>query len=512
MPYGASTAARLSGLPSRLVEPRSLSRQFKRIAVRCRDDRPVTGSIQWGLARVPIDSKVVRVATGYHPARAPARLSATGFGFSTARLHAPAVAGCVLSRTFRMLTNLRTAAPLLSSTVFLLMGVGLLHTHIALQGEALGFSVALIGVLTSAYYTGFLIGTYTVPKLTLRFGHIRTFAFCTALVAAVVLLQALISSYVAWLVLRILQGLLLVGLYAIIESWLNASAEAGRRSSVFAIYMMLNLGAGAVAQQFLHLGGEGFVLFCVVAILFCFASVPVVATPQPQPRIQAVPRVQVVRMFRLVPTALVSALVSGLVLGALWGLLPLYAATRGMPTAEVGTYMSVTIAGGMALQWPLGRLSDRIDRRLALALISGIAALAALVNVALPGAGQLAAMLLAFAFGGMSFALYPIAVAHLVDYLERDELLSASSTVLLVNGIGAAIGPLLAGALMGARPQLLFGWFAILNGLLAGYALYRFSRRKREVTADDHFVPLVHTTASALELHPDTPDDHERPA
>jgi MFS family permease len=412
-----------------------------------------------------------------------------------------------------MLSSIRTTTPLLSSTVFLLMGVGLLHTHIALQGEALGFSVAMIGILTSAYYAGFLVGTYTVPQLTHRFGHIRTFAFCTSALAVVVLLQALTSVFGAWLVLRILQGLLLVGLYAIVESWLNTAAEPKHRSSVFAIYMMLNLGASAVAQQFLRIHGEGFVLFCVVAILFCIASLPVVATPQPQPRIEAPPRVQVKRMFRLVPTALVSAMISGMVLGAFWGLLPLYAAARGLGAAEVGTYMTVAIAGGVVLQLPLGRLSDRIDRRLALALISATAALAALANLLLPTAGHVFAMLLVFAFGGMSFALYPISVAHLVDYLRRDELLSGSSTVLLVNGIGSAVGPLLAGALMSLlRPEYLFGWFAVLDGRLAGYALYRFTRRKREVTPDDHFVPMVQTTATSLDMHPDTPDQPAKPA
>lgn len=412
-----------------------------------------------------------------------------------------------------MLSSIRTTAPLLSSTVFLLMGVGLLHTHIALEGRELGFSVAMIGILTSAYYTGFLVGTYTVPRLTHRFGHIRTFAFCTAALAVVVLVQALTSAYGAWLVLRVLQGLLLVGLYAIIESWLNTAAEPGHRSSVFAIYMMLNLGAGAVAQQFLHIRGEGFVLFCVVAILFCVASLPVVVTPQPQPHIEAPPQVQVARMFRLVPTALVSALISGLVLGAFWGLLPLYAAARGLGQGEVGTYMSVAIVGGVALQLPLGRLSDRIDRRLALAMISAVAALAALANLVLPNASHATAMSLVFAFGGMSFAVYPIAVAHLVDYLRRDGLLSGSSTVLLVNGIGSAVGPLLAGALMTlSRPEFLFGWFAVLDGVMAGYALYRFGRRKREVTPDDHFLPLVHTTPTALDLHPDTPDGRGGPA
>jgi MFS family permease len=400
-----------------------------------------------------------------------------------------------------MLTSIRSSMPLLLSTAFLLMGVGLLHTHIALQGRGLGFSVAMIGVLTSAYYAGFLVGTYTIPQLTHRIGHIRTFAFCAALLTLVVLIQALDPAYGVWLVLRVLQGMMLVGLYAIIESWLNAASDPRHRSSVFAIYMMVNLGASAAAQQFLRIRGEGFVLFCVVAILFCIASLPVVASHQSQPQLRSMPKVQIRRLFRLAPTALVSALLSGLALGAFWGLLPLYAVARGLGVGGIGTYMSVAIAGGVVLQWPLGRFSDRIDRRLALSLISATAALAALVNLLLPNVGA-AAMVVIFVFGGMSFTLYPIAVAHLVDYVDRDELLAASSTVLLVNGVGSAVGPLVAGALMNLlQPQLLFVWFAVLDLMIASYAFYRFIHRKREVTSDDNFVPLVNTTPSSLDLH-----------
>lgn len=413
-----------------------------------------------------------------------------------------------------MLFSIRSVIPLLLGTVFLLMGVGLLHTLVALDGTRLGFSVTMLGGLTSAYYAGFLAGTWSVPALIHRIGPIRAFAFCTALVTIVVLVQALVPQYGTWLALRALQGLLLVGLYTIIESWLNSATEPAHRSSVFAVYMMLNLGAGAVAQQFLRVAEPGVMLFALVAIFFCAASLPVIATPQRQPRTEERPRVQVVRLFRLVPTAMVAALLSGLLLGALWGLLPVYAASRGFDAAAVGTYVSVAIAGGVALQLPLGRFSDRVDRRLALAAINFVAMLAAAANLLFPEASTVLAMLIVFAFGGMSFAVYPIAVAHLVDYLERDELVSASSTVLLVNGVGAALGPLAAGALMHrVGPQALFVWFAGLSGLLAAYALYRWLRRRRQVTPDDCFMPMVTTTPSALDLHRGATDEaHPRPA
>ncbi len=407
-----------------------------------------------------------------------------------------------------MLSSIRTVASLLLGTVVLLLGVGLLNTLIPLRGQSLGFSVTMVGALTSVYYVGYFIGTFTLPPMIHRIGHIRAFAFCTALVAALVLLQAIGSAYWLWLVLRILQGLALVGLYAIIESWLNVAADPRHRNAVFSVYMMLNLSALALAQQFLRIEAEAWVLFAVVAILICIATLPVASTRQLQPQIQSIPKLDVGRLFRLVPTALTTAVVSGLVMGALWGLLPLYARGIGFDSGEIGTYMSVTILGGVALQWPLGRLSDKYDRRLTLAGISAIAALVALASLFMSGNSQWMAMTLVFAFGGVSFSVYPIAVAHLVDYLPREELLSASSSVLLVFGIGSAAGPLLAGALMNMlQPWLLFVWFAGLNSLLAVYALYRYATHRRETIADKHFVPMVRTSPGVLDLHPETEPD-----
>lgn len=407
-----------------------------------------------------------------------------------------------------MFYSIRIVASLLVTTVLLLLGVGLLNTLIPLRSQSLGFSVTLIGALTSVYYVGFFVGTFTLPALIHRIGHIRAFSFCATLVAALVLLQPLSHAPWVWLVLRVFQGLALVGLYMIIESWLNVAADPQQRNSVFSIYMMLNLGALAAGQQLLRIDGEHFLLFSVVAILFCLATLPLASTRQLQPDIQSVPRVNLPHLFRSVPTAMVSALLSGLVMGALWGLLPVYAHAIGFAANEIGTYMSIAIAGGALMQWPLGHLSNRVGRRPSLIVIGGGAALIAVAGL-LFNDDAITAMALIFAFGGLSFAVYPIAVAHLVDYLPQDELLSGSSGVLLIFGIGSALGPLLAGALMNHFPPwVLFAWFAALNAVLAAYAAFRYVVRWRK-PAEEHFVPMVHTTPAVMDLHPETedPDD-----
>jgi len=251
-----------------------------------------------------------------------------------------------------MLRTLRPIVSLLAGTALLLVGVGLLNTLIPLRGGAAGFPETLLGGLTSAYYAGYFIGTFAMPPLMRRIGHIRAFAFCAACAACLVLLYAFGTHAIAWLVLRLLSGIVLVGLYAVIESWLNAQAPAGKRGAVFATYMVVNLGSLALGQQLLRIQGEAFVPFAVVALLVCASTLPVLATRQAQPQQQAAPRLQLRLLFDVAPTAGLGALLSGLAMGAFWGLLPVYARDSGFDTAAIGNYMSIAIVGGAALQWP----------------------------------------------------------------------------------------------------------------------------------------------------------------
>lgn len=399
-----------------------------------------------------------------------------------------------------MLRTLRPVASLLTGTAFLLIGVGLLNTLIPLRGMAAGYSGTLLGGLTSAYYAGYFIGTFAMPPLVRRIGHIRAFAFCAACAACVVLLHALGENPIAWLLLRLLTGIVLVGLYAIIESWLNAQSAPAQRGTVFAAYMVVNLCSLALAQQLLRIGGQPFVLFTVVALAICAATLPVLLTRQAQPQPQATPKLQLGLLFGIAPTAGAGALLSGLAMGAFWGLLPVYARRVGFDTATVSTYMSVAILGGAALQWPLGRLSDLHDRRVVLAGVAALAALTALAALATDG-DVWPAMTLIFLFGGMAFAIYPIVVAHLVEHTPQDSLMAASSSVLLVYGVGSALGPLIAGALIATvGAWSLFAWFAAIHALLAGYAAYRYGARRREPLRARRFRPMLRTTPIVMRL------------
>ena len=393
---------------------------------------------------------------------------------------------------------------LLASVALLLGGNGLLGTLLAMRSQAEGWGERTTGLVMSGYFVGFFLGTFTAPPLIRRVGHIRAFAFHAALAAAAVLVYPLWREPVGWMLLRVVTGVSLVGLCTVIESWLNAQAAPEHRSRVFGVYMVVSLLALAAGQLLLDLQPpRSPVLFSVVAILFALAILPVSATRLSPPVMTVAPKVHLLAICRAAPSAAAGAVLAGLALGAFWGMGAVYAASLGLDRAGIGTFMAVTIIGGAALQLPIGRLSDRGDRRSTLALVAAAGAATALVALRF----ESQAHALFFLFGGLAFALYPLAVAHLLDRLPGEQLLAGCSALLLLNGIGAAIGPAVAGALMqhfGAEALPLF--FACTLGLLALVAGGRRLFKARRLLHPGRFHPMLRTTPTALEMLPEIPD------
>lgn len=409
-----------------------------------------------------------------------------------------------------MLSQLRPLAALLLAVLLLISGSGLLGTLLAVRGSSVGMSDATLGLVMAAYFAGFLIGTRSGPPLIRRVGHIRAFAIGAALATAAALGHAMTDSPWIWAALRMLSGMALVTLYTVIESWLNADAPPSHRGQVFAIYMGVNLFALAVGQQLLLAAPiGGFELFSLVALLSCLALVPVAWTRQPQPQLSEPRPYRIGKLWRNAPSAGAAAALSGLVMGGFWGLGPVAAARIGLEPAAIAGFMTMAIVGGAALQWPLGRLSDRHDRRLVLALVAAGAALLALALV--PAlVHPLPRMVLVFAFGGLAFALYPIAVAHMMDRLDPADMLGASASFLMLYGIGAAFGPVLSGQAMTAfGPAALFASFTVALLALAGFVLLRLRHRDSAVDDPVVFMPMLRTTPAVLEMVPEVESEDE---
>jgi len=396
---------------------------------------------------------------------------------------------------------------LLGGVALLLLGHGLLNTLLTLRGVAEGYSTGMIGLLMSGYFVGFLIGTWLAPSLIRRIGHIRTFAFYAALAAVAVLVHVLIVNPWVWLVLRVLYGVSLVTLYMVIESWLNAQVSGEKRGQVFALYMAVNLGALAAAQQLLSLDTPmNFTLFALAAILISSALMPITLTRQAQPALPDMPATDLLQLARIAPLPLMAAGISGLTLGGFWGLAPVYASQVGFDAAGVGLLMSITILGGAVLQWPIGLFSDKHDRRVVLLWVVAIAAVLALVITPILSGSLLLGLM--FLWGGLAFSIYSIAVAQMVDQLHPDEILSGSSGLLLANGFGAAFGPVVAGGLMHLFGHIALPlFFAVSLGILAIYSFWRPRRVVDLVTEPHgHFTPMLRTSHTVLELMPDTPE------
>lgn len=405
-----------------------------------------------------------------------------------------------------LISAVRPLLSLLIGVALLLAGSGLLSTLVAVRGGLEGWDNQVVGLIMSAYFGGFFLGTFAAPKLIRRIGHIRSFAFYACLCATVVLLHPILVEPWTWAVLRLLSGVALVGLYTVIESWLNASAAVEQRSRIFALYMAINLFGLAAGQWFLGLFSPLlFVPFSLVAILICLAALPVTASRMVQPETPASVQLKLPQLYRLAPAASTGALLGGLALGAFWGMAAVYATGIGMDLSGVSALISVTILGGALLQLPIGRLSDRGDRRTALVLICTLAAVLAGLIMISGEANRWVLLGLFFAFGGLLFAVYPVCVAHLLDHLPTEHVLAGCSSLLLLNGIGSAIGPAVAGTLMNrVGPQALPAFFAVTLMLLAVLVGSRRLLRQRDRDDPAQFYAMLRTTPSALELLPET--------
>ncbi len=412
-----------------------------------------------------------------------------------------------------MLRIVTTISALLAGIALLLMGSGLLNTLVPLRGATEGFSDQTLGLFGSAYFAGFMLGTWLCPKLIRRMGHIRAFAFFASAAAACIILHVIHVDMLFWLLLRLITGTVLVGVYTSIESWLNTGAPKERRGRVFAVYMAVNLGALALSQQLLQMENPlANLMFGISAFFVIIAIMPVVATRLPQPEIVETTTLSLKALWRAAPVACAGAVLSGLAMGGFWGLGALYAGRVGMDTGQIASFMSLVIVAGALFQWPMGVLSDRVDRRLALVIVAGTAAVGGLLMALLNGSPTWL-LVGAAIFGAGSFSVYPTVVAHLIDHLRKEEVLSGNAGLLMLQGVGSAIGPALAGWLMGVTSTLMLPlYFAVMFTASALFSLLRWrDSSDRIVEEPAHHVSMVTTSPEALEMVVDEQKPDEIP-
>jgi MFS family permease len=383
-----------------------------------------------------------------------------------------------------MPTVLKSVTALLAGVGFLLTGHGLLLTAVPLRAVAESFSAIEIGVLGSAYYVGFVAGCLLTPYLILRAGHIRAFAALIALAAASALVLPLLIDFWPWFFSRVATGVSLAGLFMVIESWLNDRSTNHNRGFVFSAYIATNYAAIAVGQLLVAAGDpETFKLFVISGLLMGLATIPVALTRSAQPAPIALVRFRPVELFKRSPVAVIGVTAIGMATGSFWTLSALFAVGKGLSDDQAALFVGIAVVGGVIAQWPVGRLSDRVDRRY---ILLGLLALSTAMGLSLawlplsPGA----MLVVAFPLGSTLLSCYAIATAHAFDYANRSEYVETSAGLLFANGLGSMVGPLCASALMtGIGAAGLFSFTAAAEIALVLFIVYRL-RRRGSLTAD----------------------------
>ena len=367
-------------------------------------------------------------------------------------------------------------------TSSLLLGAGLLFAAGALLGLALpiraeleGFQTSLIGLIGSAFAAGYVAGCLYAPRLVASVGHIRVFGVMAALVGVTALLNILIVTPIAWILVRAATGFAFAGGTMIIESWLSESATSETRGRVFARYMVVNLASSVLGQLVVTLySPSGFEPFVLVAILAALALVPTALSSSRAPDPLHEVKVDIRRLIRVSPIAVVACFGVGLANGAFVTLAPVYAGAIGLPVGAVALLVAGAIVGGAVMQAPVGKLSDRLERRCVLTATALAGAAVAFTIHLLDPRDPTTVILMIAVLGGAMHTLYPVAVAHANDRAAEGEFVAVSSGLLLVFGAGSTLGPAIAAPLMQlAEPSALFLFLAVTYLAIAAHAVYR---------------------------------------
>lgn len=402
--------------------------------------------------------------------------------------------------------------PLFFGISMIMIGAGLQGTLLGVRATAEDFSPSMIGIIMSMYYVGFLGGSSFAPEMIRRAGHIRVFTAMTAIASSMVLLHGLFVNEILWLFARALTGFAYATLYIVIESWLNASSDNKTRGKMMATYLVILYGSMAAGQYFLNFADpKGTELFITVAILITLAVLPITLSSRPAPTFDKTEKVSLKALFATSPLGVYALFCSGMASACLFSISPVYATQQGFTLPQISTFMAITILGGVAMQFPIGHLSDRFDRRRVLICVSLATAFFCFLAIPMSGASVYALFLAMFLIGGTSLTIYGLASAHTNDHLSGTQMVAASASMILVNGLGAIAGPSVSASLMEIfGPYMLFVSMGVVYGSIGIYGLYRTRRRGPvPMNMQSQFVPQPSPSSAITLQH--VPEQHNIP-
>lgn len=393
---------------------------------------------------------------------------------------------------------------LLASVAMLCLGHGLNSSLVSLAADQSSFGTSVTGFVMAGYSAGMLLSTFAAPRLVKSVGHVRTFAGLASIVSTAVLLFPLWVNPVFWLLLRIISGLCVSGMFIVCESWLNAVSNNRNRGQVMSLYMIVTYGALGLGQLLINIPDDsGFVRFILISCLLSLALVPLILVPSEQPSVEGARSVKIADIWRASPLAVVGVIACGLGQSAFFALGVIFGLAMGLKLGWVSIMMALPPVGVILSQYPIGWVSDRIDRRTIILILSLAAAVVPAIILVL-GYYVTWVMLIALmtAFGVISLPIYSLVIAHANDHLRKDQVLGASAKLVLLYGAGSIVGPVVAGWLMsdiGRAGFLIF--MIVVHGALGLFALWRSWRHPDHTRAQGRDVMSVSPVTTPASLH-----------
>lgn len=400
-----------------------------------------------------------------------------------------------------MLYVLKNSWALLLGVLLLLIGNGLQGTLLGIRGGLEGYDAATMSLVMTGYYVGFLVGSRRATVLIARVGHVRVFAGLGSLISAAFILYAEVPHAWAWVLLRILVGYSFAGVYVVAESWLNNAATNETRGQALSLYMIVQMAGIISAQGLLNLADPGgYTLFVVMSVLVSVAFLPILLTAGTAPPFQTTKPMSLRQLFHISPLGCIGTFLLGGVFAAIFGMASVFGTQAGMSVAEITIFVAAIYFGGLVFQYPIGWVSDRMDRRV---LIMGLTAVGAAAT-AIGGFftdSYAVTVVLGLLIGGVANPLYSLIIAYTNDFLQPSDMAAASGGLLFINGLGSMAGPVIIGAAMTRFGSgAFFVYVAVLYALIAIYALYRMSKRPTPDETSPYAPVLPTASPVALEV------------
>ena len=421
-----------------------------------------------------------------------------------------------------MLQVISSAWALLLGMGLLMVGNGMQSTLLGVRGQIENLGTFEMSVVISAYFIGFLGGSRMAPNLIRRVGHVRVFAALASLISAVMILYPTLVNPWVWVLGRILIGFCFSAVFVTAESWLNDAASNENRGQALSIYMIVQT-AGIVLAQGLMVTADpsGYVLFVIPSILVSIAITPILLSISPTPAFKTTKAMSLRELMGFSPLGCVGMFLLGGVFSAQFGMASVYGSEAGLSVGEISTFVATIFIGGMITQYPIGWLSDRMDRRALIALTAAVGAVGASIGVMSNGDFTLI-LVAAFLMGSTSNPLYSLLLAYTNDFLDHEDMAAGSGGMIFLNGLGAVSGPLITGWVMGVfGPSGFYMLIGVLFSMLAIYAVYRATQRPAiPVDETGSFVamsqsamtPVAMEIAQEYAIETDLEDESEIPA